>query len=365
MPGLNDTFGLPGQIERLEGRRINHDDLIDADVLLVRSVTRVNADLLQGTNIRFVGSATIGIDHLDTHWLEANNIAWAHAPGCNANAAAQYTLAMMQLACERLQRDFKKQTVGIIGRGNVGKRLERLLQLLDIPVMACDPPLQEQGGQQLVSMDEACANSIISLHVPLTCTGNYPTSKLFDQAQLDKLQRNTLLVNSSRGGVIEETSLLAQLQSGRLQAALDVWPNEPFIAPELLDSVAVATPHIAGYSREGKLAGTEMIYEAFCNTFMPGSADLPSTDSDAVVMSFPADTTLDEVLHKLTAFSCPVARDDAALRALPQSPGNGDQVQFDSLRTAYPDRREFKSHQVKGLPDESAHLLSKMGFRTV
>jgi len=356
MPRLDETFGRHGKIKRLDGRSIKHDDLVEADVLLVRSVTRVGADLLQGTSVRFAGSATIGSDHLDTDWLEENNIAWAHAPGCNANAAAQYTLAMMWRACERLQRDFKRQTVGIIGRGNVGKRLEYLLQALGIPVMACDPPLQDQGEQRLVSMQEACANSIISLHVPLTRTGKYPTRDMFDHKQLTALAPGTLLVNASRGGVIEENGLLAHLQSGHIHAALDVWPREPFIAPELLDLVTVASPHIAGYSIEGKHAGTEMIYQAFCSALLTGVTARAPANQNVVTIDCPSSASSQELLQQLMHSSCPVARDDANLR---DRPG-----QFDKLRSAYPVRHEFKSHLVKGVAGENASLLRQMGFRT-
>lgn len=357
MHRLGETFGRHGKIRRLDGRSIKNADLVAADVLLVRSVTRVDKDLLQGTGVRFVGSATIGIDHLDSGWLEENNIAWAHAPGCNADAAAQYTLAMMWLACERLQMDFKQQSVGIIGRGNVGKRLEYLLQTLAIPVMACDPPLQDQGEQHLVSMDKACTNSIISLHIPLTRAGKYPTRNLFEQQQLAALAPGTLLVNASRGGVIEAAALLSNLQSGHINAALDVWPEEPYIAPELLDLVSVASPHIAGYSIEGKHAGTEMIYQAFRNSIATDTkAQVPAND-DTVIIECRSSTPADELLQQLIKSSCPVTRDDAALRSSPR--------QFDKLRATYPVRHEFKSHLVKGVAGENASLLRQMGFKTV
>ncbi len=364
MPALEDTFGLHGELVRLEGRSIRRSDLSGADVLLVRSVTRVNAELLEGTNIAFVGSATIGIDHLDTDWLEENNIGWVHAPGCNANAAAQYTLAMMWLACERLDKDFRRQRVGIIGRGNVGARLERLLKTMEIPVMACDPPLQDLGERHLVSLQEACANSIVSLHVPLIHTGRYPSKDLFDPGRLAALPDGTLLVNTARGGAIEATALLAQLQSGRIHAALDVWPNEPCIAPELLAAVTVATPHVAGYSREGKRAGTEIIYQAFCSTFAFTPAHQAATAIGVVRHNFLPSDAADDTLQQLIRSSCPVARDDAALRALPCLPQAEGCVQFDKLRFAYPERHEFKSHLVAGTPAETAGQLRKMGFKT-
>ncbi len=364
MPVLEETFGCHGRLVRLEGRRISRSDLGNAHVLLVRSVTQVNADLLRGTNVSFVGSATIGTDHLDIGWLEENDIAWAHAPGCNADAAAQYTLAMMCLACERLGKDFRRQRIGIIGCGNVGRRLGYLLRVLGIPVMACDPPLQEQGKLQLVPMDEVCANSIISLHVPLTTTGKYPSRHLFDCARLEALHAGTLLVNTSRGGVIEKSALLAQLRSGHIHAALDVWPHEPFIGPELLDVVTVATPHVAGYSREGKRAGTEMIYRAFCDAFGYEKIDRPTACSDAVTINFQASTSADEMLQRLLGSSCPIARDDEALRALARLPHGAGHIQFDSLRSDYPERREFKSHFVSGMGGPIADKLRRLGFKT-
>ena len=364
MPLLAETFGRHGEVQLLNGREICHADLADAEVLLVRSVTRVNEDLLRGTGIRFVGSATIGIDHLDTAWLEANNIAWAHAPGCNANAASQYALAMMWLACERLHRDFRQQTVGIIGRGNVGGRLEHLLKVLGIPVMSCDPPLQDLGEQQLVSMDEVCANSIISLHVPLTIDGKYPTINLLDSRLLENLKPNTLLVNTSRGAVIEKTGLLAQLSSGRLQAALDVWPDEPFIEAEMLEKVTVATPHVAGYSREGKQAGTEMIYQAFCRAFELDYFSDPTLAFKTLTLDFPPQVSSDEALRQAIQSSSQVIRDDAALRELPPYDPTDNRVHIDSLRATYPERYEFKSHLLRGLANADKNLMKQLGFKT-
>lgn len=364
MPALEETFGLHGELLCVEGRSIERADLLDADVLLVRSVTRVNADLLQGTAVGFVGSATIGIDHLNTDWLENHGIVWAHAPGCNADAAAQYTLAMMWLACQRLNHEFRQQRVGIIGWGNVGRRLGQLLKTLDIPVMACDPPLADLGEPKLVSMAEVCRNSIISLHLPLTHTGKYPSKDLFDFDLLTALQPGTLLVNASRGGVIAKHALSSVLRSGQIYAALDVWPEEPYINSELLDAVTVATPHIAGYSREGKQAGTEMIYRAFCSAFALKTIGLPMTVGDPVTVDGQSSASPDQLLQRLLESSCPVARDDTALRALPPISGEQDRIQIDSLRNSYPDRCEFKSHRVPGTTGDVAHRLGSLGFKT-
>jgi erythronate-4-phosphate dehydrogenase len=363
IPLLSETFGQHGEVLQLEGRQIRKADLANANVLLVRSVTRVNRSLLEGTPVRFVGSTTIGIDHLDTNWLEANSISWAHAPGCNADSAAQYALAMMWLACDRLQINFRQQSVGIIGRGNVGGRLENLLNVLGIPVMACDPPLREAGAHRLVSMQEACTNSIISLHVPLTRSGSHSTENLMSEKLLRNLTTGTLLVNTARGPVIEGPALLQQLQSGRLHAALDVWPDEPYIARQWLESVCVATPHVAGYSLEGKLKGTEMVYQAFCNKFFPGSAQCSAPLGEGIKLPIEPRATVDQALQQAIESSCPVSRDDAALRAAACLPDENRCVQIDGLRSAYPVRREFKSYEIQDGPSAATDQLGQLGFK--
>ncbi len=363
MPLVAETFGCHGDVLFLNGREICTDDLADAEVLLVRSVTRVDESLLSGTGIRFVGSATIGIDHMDTGWLEANNISWAHAPGCNADSAAQYALAMMWLACERLQLDLEQQTVGIIGRGNVGRRLEQLLQALDIPVVACDPPLMDQGSDGLVSMQEACASSIVSLHVPLTGTGRHPTTGLFGMRQLQQLSPGTLLVNTSRGGVVDRTPLLALIHSGHLHAALDVWPDEPVIDLELLQAVTVATPHVAGYSLEGKQAGTNMIYKTFCQNSSVQVTGSPNSDNGRIKLRFDSSARIGQVLQHALQSSCPVARDDATLRTASPLGDGVKHVNIDSIRANYPQRREFKSHHLGVESGIMAKKLKQLGFR--
>lgn len=361
IPSLDCTFGRHGEIVLLDGRDICRSDLANADILLVRSVTRVGEDILAGTNIRFVGSATIGIDHLDTAWLDAQGIAWANAPGCNADAAAQYTLAMMWLACDRLGKDFKQQSVGIIGRGNVGRRLEHLLKVLHISVMCCDPPLQDLGELQLVSMDEVCDNTIISLHVPLTTDGKHPTRHLFDQRALGLLKPKTLMVNASRGGVIEGRGLLRHLQSGHIYAALDVWPDEPHINQHLLDLVSVATPHVAGYSCEGKLAGTSMIYSTFCEA-LGFSMGKETIRTKIIELKYTETPPGQEVSKQAILSSSQLERDDKALRHLSPSHTGDNRLHIDNLRTAYPERFEFKSHSVCGISDTDAKLLQQLGF---
>ena len=367
MPALDETFEPGNELIRLNGRHISRQDVKDADILLVRSITPVNSQLLQGSNVRFVGTATIGIDHLDTNWLKANRIPWANAPGCNADAAAQYTLAMMWLACERSGKDFLRQSVGVVGRGNVGSKLVRLLQNLDMQVVACDPPLQQVGQQDLVSFEQVCANDIVSLHVPLTSSGPYPTRNLFGQQQLSRLTRGTVIVNAARGGVIDAAALYGELESQRLFAALDVWPHEPLVERKLLDLVTVATPHVAGSSIQGKINGTQMIYQSFCQLFpeqttaTAGSLHIPA----AGILDFSSEHSFEQVLQQLLKSSCPIARDDQALRSSLHKSAFAEAVQIDSLRSHYPRRHEFASWAFRGVSDSIAMKLTRLGFTRV
>ena len=364
MPALEETFAPGNELIRLNGRQMTPQDVEDADVLLVRSITRVDQALLDNSKVRFVGSATIGIDHLDTSWLDANNICWANAPGCNADAAAQFTLSMMVLSCERLNRNFLQQSVGVVGRGNVGSRLVKLLQSLGSKVVACDPPLQDAGQTGLVSMSECCEQDIVSIHVPLTSEGPNPTKHLFDQLQLAQLRPGTLLVNAARGGVVNAKALLHELNAQRLYAALDVWPDEPFIARQLLDATTVATPHVAGSSVQGKRNGTLMIYQAFRRAFPHLAAEATVSQQVPTVagcLEFPDDIGLQSALKQLLEASCPVARDDEMLRAL-KSTTTEPNVHIDALRSHYPRRNEFAAWAFEGAAIEVAKPLQRLGF---
>ena len=208
-----ETFDRLGEVVRLDGRAIARGDLAHADTLIVRSVTRVDAALLEGTPVRFVGTTTIGTDHLDIPWLERNGIAWASAPGCNADAAAQYTLAMAWLASERLGRELKGMRAGIVGCGNVGSRVRRLFHALGLETVANDPPLEDAGQGGFVSLGEALDSDIVCLHTPLTRSGPHPTHHLIDADALAQMRPGALLVNAGRGDVIDGDALLRALQS--------------------------------------------------------------------------------------------------------------------------------------------------------
>ena len=354
-----NTFALHGEVIRVDGRRLKRDQLENADALIIRSVTKVNAGLLDNTPVRFVGTASIGTDHLDIPWLEREGIKWASAPGCNADSAAQYTLAIFWLACHRLGRNPSDLRVGIIGRGNVGSRVQRLLNTIGATTVANDPPLADRGESGLVSLDKALEQDIVCLHVPLTREGPYPTWRLFDRRTLARLPDGALLLNCARGNVVDGNALLPELLSGRLQAALDVWPGEPLIDSRLLEKTVVATPHVAGYSNEGRRNGSLMVYRAFCD--WAGEASLMSSDIPGDLPKLTIGEG-EDALNKALDASCFVKHHDQAMRNLLPLTIKQRAIEFDQLRRNYPYRRDFHAWQVSGGPSKSLEVLRRLGF---
>jgi erythronate-4-phosphate dehydrogenase len=357
--GAGDTFGRHGRLSVVDGRNIQTADLEDADALIIRTTTRVDAELLRDSQVGFIGTTSIGTDHLDTPWLDQQGISWANAPGCNADSAAQYTLAMMWLACTRLGRELSSQRVGIIGLGNVGSRLQHLLAVLGIETVANDPPLAEQGATGLISLNEALNQDIVSLHVPLERDGPHATYRMIADEQLGVMNDDSLLVNAARGDVVDGEALLGELTSKRLHAALDVWPGEPRIDSRLLDATTVATPHVAGYSDDGKRNGTHTVYRAFCrwarlSPFQPGAAPGPVP----LLELQPGEDPLEKALEA----TCFVRRHDAWMRELIPLPREARAIEFDRLRRDYPPRRDFQAWRVCCTDPAQASLLNKMGF---
>lgn len=365
IPGIDETFARHGEIERVDGRSLNPARLRNARAVIVRSVTPVGRDLLADTDVEFVGSTTIGTDHLDTEWLGRNGIRWANAPGCNAASAAQYTVAMIVLSCRRLDIKLSDCRVGVVGLGNVGRRVSQLLSLLGAGEQrVCDPPLAkfgEQTGQtEFYPMTAMSSCDLVTLHVPLTQSGAYPTLDLVDDDFLRSLPENALLINTSRGKVTNGPALQHWLSRGNCHAALDVFPGEPEIAPELLASCTVATPHVAGYSVDGKLNGCSMIYRDFCTFFgfKQESNDLAtSLPHEQMVLS--GRERLEDIILRV----CPVERDDTNLREAQQAGDDHLAGLFDRLRREYPPRRDFAGWMLQGdAPLDLLAQLRNLGF---
>ncbi|HKX55868.1 MAG TPA: 4-phosphoerythronate dehydrogenase [Xanthomonadales bacterium] len=363
IPGLEESFGRFGNIQLCNGRTISSRELQQADVLLIRSVSRINQPLLVNSPVRFLGSATIGIDHLDTAALDEAGIHWCHAPGCNADGAAQYTLAMIVLAARRSGLQLTELKAGIVGLGNVGSRLMQLLKSLGVnEVLACDPPLADAGQAGLVGMADIAGCNLVSFHVPLTETGPYATRQLGNRHFFSQLQTGTLVVNNSRGAVLDAIALDDWLDAGRGHAVLDVWPDEPEIHGPLLEKVTVATPHVAGYSLDGKLNGTRMLFKQWLRwQGIEYAEPLPPFAPAANVLELPADSTVESAILA----ACPVERDDQALRAGFSYKNRITAKEFDQLRSNYPIRRDFVGITIAGSVSESlAERLCQFGFST-
>ncbi len=315
---------------------------------------------MRGSKVRFVGTATIGTDHLDTNWLDQQGICWASAPGCNADAAAQYTLGMMMLSAGRLGWQLADRQVAVVGHGNVGSRVHQLLAALGVRVICCDPPLAAAGLLDSVTLGEALRADIVTLHVPLERHGAHPTHHMINAETIGRMKPGALLVNAARGEVVHEGALLDALVRGQIHAALDVWPDEPRINPDLLAATTVATPHVAGYSVEGKARGTQMIFDAF----LDWSGEAVETAGDRVsgplhdLDAGTGDPGLPLTVADTVIQATHVAADDARMRAhRPDSAAT-----FDPLRRAHAPRHEFSRLRLASTDNDTDRLLRKLGF---
>lgn len=350
------------------GRDLNAQQIIDADILLVRSITQVNEALLKNNKkLSFVGTATIGTDHIDQTYLATRNIAFHSAPGCNAISVAEYVISSLVILAERYQLDLNKLSVGIVGGGNTGTRLSEKLTALSIEHKICDP-LLEQGGhdsRKFSSLDEVLNCDVISLHVPKIVDGEYPTYHLLNEKRLNNLKENQILISACRGEVIDNKALLTLKKQGHgLKIVLDVWEGEPDVLVPLIEYTEIATAHIAGYSLEGKARGTEMLYQALCDhieqrqhiTIEP-KYQLVNFLPPANISSVKLNQEFNEVLlNQLVKMVYDVRRDDAIFRQQLASQG------FDSLRKNYPIRREFSAVQVTLLPNALSDVPHRLGF---
>lgn len=343
LSGVEYFFSSFGAITTRAGRLLTQDDLIDADALLVRSVTRVNPALLKNTPVRFVGSATIGTDHLDLAGLKQAGICVVNAAGCNAQAVAEYVITAILTLRPQVLQQARPFRLGIVGLGNVGMRLAHLAKQLGFEVVGCDPWVKRDGVQQVEIQHLVSQVDAVSLHVPLVRDGEHATYHLINAQQLAAMPASTMLINSSRGQVIEEAALLADLARQSRQVVLDVFEHEPEISANLLTQLALATPHIAGYSLEGKVRGTAMIYEQFCQWRGIAPHRQMAEILPTVEQMFAPNLPLKAQLLKHLSALYDIRRDDAALRACVRA-GKVDATAFDRLRKEYPLRREWASY---------------------
>ncbi len=364
---MANFFGDDTQLTAFSGRDLTAEQVKDADVLLVRSVTKVNAELLaQNTRLAFVGTATIGVDHIDQAYLASRNIRFTSSPGCNAISVAEYVLSSLVILSEKYDFSLSNKTVGIVGGGNTGTRTSEKFKALGIDYKICDPLLEKAGDtRDFSSLDEVLACDIISLHVPLTRTGDHPTYHLINEKRLAALKPEQILINACRGEIIDNHALLKLKQHGyETKLVLDVWENEPNILMPLIEFAEIASAHIAGYSLEGKSRGTEMLYQAMCKCFEKNvSRSLFDFLPEPEVSKTEINSTFNEILLRQTVkIVYDVRRDDKIFRQQIASLG------FDHIRKTYPTRREFSSLHISGENLQNNHQtelqpLYGLGFK--
>jgi erythronate-4-phosphate dehydrogenase len=349
MPALESLLGEQVQVDRVPGRLIDRQHVAAADALFVRSVTRVDAGLLDGSSVRFVGTATAGTEHIDQQWLQGAGIHFAHAPGANANSVVEYVLSAVAAVEDYLERLLSGGRLGVVGYGHVGKALVARLQLLGIEYRVYDPWLDQDQVPFPATLDDVLQCDVICLHPELTRESPWPSYHLLKQQGLQTLRNKQLLINASRGAVIDNAALLHRIsQPSAPQLVLDVWEHEPAISAALLGRIRIGTAHIAGYSLDSKVLASRMLCQALAenshsSTYALADDPLPVLPPLQLEQaSGPAD-----VIRQLCIASYPIERDDRLLReaTLEQAPAQAAD-NFDQLRKCYAERRELAGRKV-------------------
>lgn len=363
IPFLEGALERVARVEYLPGAEISRSHLLDADALITRTRTKCKRELLEGTSVRFIASATIGYDHIDTDYCKEKGIGWTNAPGCNSSSVEQYVVSTLLWLAVHRGIDLSVLKLGVLGVGNVGSKVARAAEALGMKVLLNDPPRERaEGSAEFVPLEELLEESdIVTLHLPLNKEGQDSTYQMVNREFLASLKNGAILINSSRGAVIDEGALLEGISSGKLsEVVLDVYENEPAINRDLLEVLTLATPHIAGYSLDGKAIGTSMSVQAISRFFDLGLDDWsPATmpvPEISEILSDASEGNLFELLWEVYAQSYDVSADDQRLRNAPDS--------FEALRGNYPFRREPVAYAVRlfqGYP-EIREILEKLRF---
>ena len=364
IPFLKGALEPYAEVLYLPGADTTAQIVRNADALITRTRTRCNRELLEGSSVKMIATATIGFDHIDTEWCEANGIRWTNAPGCNSWSVQQYIASVLVKMADSFHFRYSDMTLGVVGVGNVGSKVAHIASVLGFKVLLNDPPrARREGNGKFVTLDEIIGRSdIITCHVPLQRNGEDTTYHLFDADRLASLQKGQILINSSRGEIVDNQALKDVLKAGSIKAAaLDVWENEPDIDRELLDELFIGTPHIAGYSIDGKANGTEMSVRAIaaalglpCTDWCVNGIPLPLQPTEFTIDA--TGKTTQQVLGEAVLHTYDVRQDDMRLRENPSM--------FERQRADYPIRREFTAFTINLVngSDNQAAKLKEMGF---
>ena len=363
IPYLKTVLETYAEVEYYPAKEITASVVKEADAIVIRTRTKCNADILEGSKVKMITTATIGFDHIDTDYCDANGIKWANAPGCNSTSVMQYIASALAYLSSKYKFDYRQMTIGIIGVGNVGSKIASLASVLGMKVLLNDPPRERaEGDGKYVSLEEIKKKAdIITFHVPLIVDGQDNTFHLCNESFVKTLKPGAVIINSSRGEVISTTSLKNALTTNKIKAAvLDVWENEPYLEKKLLDLVDIATPHIAGYSAEGKAMGSAMVVRALSqyfgwefNSWYP--KNIPSLPKQNIEIDCLGNTT-QEVINEAIFATYKVEHDDFTLRNSAKT--------FEQQRGNYPLRREFNAFKINLKNDQNniKEKLNRLGF---
>lgn len=360
IPYLKGLLEPYAEVVYLSGKDMRKEDLLDADAILVRTRTRCNRELLEGTNVRFIGTATIGFDHIDTDYCAAKNIKWVNAPGCNAKAVAQYVTSSILSFSRKYNFNPSEKTIGIVGVGQCGQKVERCARLLGMDVLLNDPPrARNEGEKNFINLDRIQADcDIITFHPVLEKEGPDKTWHMADANFFAKLKRPIFLINTARGSIVDTKALNQAIRDGKvIDCAIDCWENEPDIDLELLNNALIATPHIAGYSSDGKANATRTIVEQlnlFLELNMPSKICLELPIPEEPVLKIHKNSP-----HKIASallYAYDPIKDSEMLKKAPDS--------FEEIRGKYVFRREYKAFRILNLGETDAELLRAFGFQT-
>lgn len=366
IPLLKDVLEPFADMTYVKGAEITNDLIRQADALIVRTRTKCNQELLENTKVRFIATATIGTDHIDDDYCQKNGIRWQNAPGCNSGSVMQYIASALVRLSKKHGFPLEEKTLGIIGHGNVGSKVSRLATLLGMRVLINDPPLERNGVYgPFVPVEKILDEAdIITFHVPLNRAGSDRTLHMADDNFFKILRKNAFIINTSRGEVIDSNALKKAINSGKTPGVvLDVWENEPGIDFQLLDMVDFATPHIAGYSADGKANGTAVSVQGISRFFGLGMDkwcpdNVPEPSNNILSVENPK-AGLNQVLSALILTTYDIQLDDARLRAERRS--------FEQQRAEYPVRREFGAYRVQLDVNQEAFRkkIDSLGFNTI
>ena len=362
IPFLKGVLEPFADVEYYPGSKITKEHIID-DALIVRTRTKCNQKLLEGTKVKFIATATIGFDHIDTTYCKKNNISWTNAPGCNSTSVQQYVACALIYLAKKYKFDLKDRTLGIVGVGHVGKKILRMAEELGVRIVLNDPPrMRKEGLCGFVSLEGLLREAdIITFHVPLNMDGEDKTFHLANDTFFEKVNQGTIIINSSRGEVIETSAIKNALKNKKIDAAIiDVWENEPEIDKELMKMADITTPHIAGYSLDGKANGTAMSVNALCEFFnLPYKdwfpADVTPIEDSTIVIEC-KNKSVEDIVMEAVAHTYDIIRDSQTLK--------NNIKTFEKQRGDYPLRREYQAYEVTLVDgnEEIENSLLKIGF---